>query len=129
MKKIGWNFVSGLFAVLMAGAWAAPAGAQMVEVKEKPRMYTYEAFWNIPRARWAEMEKGAPGGQKVLDNAMASGGIIAYGTDSAVLHDAEGATHDSWWSAMSMAGTLNVLDGLEKSGGTTASVLTSATKH
>jgi hypothetical protein len=129
MNSRRWNVVFGLCVLAMAGAWAAPAGAQMAEVKEKPRMYTYEAFWNIPRARWAEMEKANPGGQKVLDNALASGGIVAYGTDSAVLHDAEGATHDNWWSAMSMAGALNVLDGLEKSGGTAASVLTSATKH
>jgi hypothetical protein len=113
----------------MAGACAAPAGAQMADVKEKPRMYTYEAFWSIPRARWAEMDKANPGSQKILDNAMASGAIVAYGSDSAALHDVDGATHDNWWSAMSMAGTLNVLDGLEKSAGTASSVLTSATKH
>lgn len=129
MNRTRLKVVSALFAVSMAGAWAAPAGAQMAEVKEKPRMYTYEAFWSIPRARWAEMEKANPGGQKVLDNALASGGIVAYGADSAVLHDAEGATHDNWWSAMSIAGTLNVLDGLEKSAGAAAPVLASATKH
>jgi hypothetical protein len=113
----------------MAGAWAAPARAQMAEVKEKPRMYTYEAFWSIPRAHWTEMEKPNPGNQKTLDNALASGGIVGYGSDTAVLHDAEGATHDSWWSSMSMAGTLHVLDEFEKSGSSTSTVLTTATKH
>jgi hypothetical protein len=108
---------------------AAPAGAQMAEVKEKPRMYTHEAFWAIPRARWPEMEKANPAEQKILERALASGGIVAYGNDSAVLHDADGATHDGWWSAMSIAGTLNVLDEFDKSGGTTAPILVSATKH
>jgi hypothetical protein len=75
------------------------------------------------------MEKSNPSDQKILDKAMASGGIVGFGNDSAELHEADGATHDSWWSAMSMAGTLNVLDEFEKSGGSTASVLTSATKH
>ena len=34
-----------------------------------------------------------------------------------LLHDADGATHDNWWQSMSMAGTLAVLDDLEKVGG------------
>jgi hypothetical protein len=129
MNRMSWHIVCGLCAVVIAGAWAVPARAQMAEVKEKPRLYTYEAFWSMPRARWTEMEKVNPGNQKILDNAMTSGGLVGYGSDSAVLHDAEGATHDSWWSSMSMAGTLNVLDELERTGSSTASVLTSATKH
>jgi hypothetical protein len=52
--------VSGIFASVLVGACPDPAGAQMAEVKEKPRMYTYEAFWSIPRARWAEMDKPNP---------------------------------------------------------------------
>jgi hypothetical protein len=27
-----------------------------------------------------------------------------------LIHQPDGATHDEWWSAMSMAGLLNVLD-------------------
>jgi len=129
MKKTARNVVFGLFAAALAGTLAAPAGAQTADAKDKPRLYTYEAYWSIPRARWAEMEKPNPGSQKIFDNALASGGLVAYGSDSAEIHDAEGATHDSWWSAMSMAGTLNVLDALVKSGGTAAPVLSSATKH
>ncbi|HKT69067.1 MAG TPA: hypothetical protein VJP83_06500, partial [Terriglobales bacterium] len=37
--------------------------------------------------------------------------------------------HDNWWSAMSMAGVLNVLDQFYKNGGATAPVLANATKH
>jgi hypothetical protein len=46
-----------------------------------------------------------------------------------VVHQADGITHDDWWSAMSMAGVLNVLDQLEKSSAGATSVLTSATNH
>jgi hypothetical protein len=74
------------------------------------------------------MEKTNPNDQKILDKAFANGGIVAYGNDNAALHDVDGATHDSWWSSMSMAGTLAVLEEFEKSSGSTA-VLASATKH
>jgi hypothetical protein len=46
-----------------------------------------------------------------------------------LVHTADGMTHDDWWSAMSMAAMLNVLDRFYKSGTPTAPVLASATKH
>ena len=79
-------------------------------------MYTYEAFWVVPRARWTEFEKVNPAVQKVMDKAIASGVLVSYGSDSFLLHDADGATHDNWWQSMSMAGTLTVLDDLENVG-------------
>jgi hypothetical protein len=129
MKKKNWQFLAGLCAIVMAGAWASPSFAQSAEVKEKPRLYTYEAFWTVPRAKWAEFEKVNPNEQKVMDKAIASGVLVSYGSDSAVLHDADGATHDNWWQSMSMAGTLAVLDELEKAGSSAAPVLNSVTKH
>jgi len=129
MNKKNWQVLSGLCAIVMAGGWAALACAQSAEVKDKPRLYTYEAFWVVPRARWAEFEKVNPAVQKVMDKAIASGVIVSYGSDSALLHDAEGATHDNWWQSMSMAGTLAVLDDLEKAGGGSTPVLNSVTKH
>ncbi len=129
MKNNNWQILSGLCAIAMAGAWAAPACAQSAEVKEKPGLYTYEAYWTVPRARWAEFEKANPTMQKVMDKAIASGELVAYGSDSALLHDTDGATHDNWWQSMSMAGTLTVLDELEKASGGSSPVLNSATKH
>ena len=129
LNKKGWQFLLGLCAIMMVFAWGAPARAQSAEVKDKPRLYTYEAFWVVPRNKWTEFEKANPAEQKVLDKAIAGGVLVSYGSDSAVLHDAEGPTHDNWWQAMSMAGTLTVLDDLEKVGGSSASVLNSATKH
>ena len=64
-----------------------------------------------------------------MDKAIASGVLVSYGSDSALLHDADGATHDNWWQSMSMAGTLTVLDDLEKVGAGSTSVLNSVTKH
>jgi hypothetical protein len=127
MKTMSRHIVAGVCAVSMIGAWAATARAQMAEVKEKPAMYTYEAFWVVPRAHWAEFEKPNPAGEKIMEKALSGGTLVGYGVDSAALHDAEGATHDSWWSSLSMAGTLNVLDELEKLG--PSAVLASATKH
>jgi hypothetical protein len=60
---------------------------------------------------------------------MADGTIIAYGNDMNLVHQPDGSTHDSWWSAMSMAGILNVLDKFYKSGSATSPVMASATKH
>jgi len=121
--------LSTLCALVVAAVCAVSASAQTSEVKEKPRMYTYVGNWNIPRAQWSEMEKNTAADQTVLEKALANGTIVAYGNDVNLVHEVEGATHDDWWSAMSMAGLLNVLDQFYKSGSATSTVLSSATKH
>ena len=115
-------------ALAMAEALAVPAGAQS-DVKEKPRMYTYVGYWNIPRAQWGEMEKANAADQKTLEKALAGGTIVGYGADTNLIHQADGATHDQFWSATSMAGVLNLLDQFYKSGSATTPVLAGATKH
>lgn len=92
-------------------------------------MYSYIANWAIPRAQWGEMEKSVGDDQKILDQAIAKGTIVAYGSDENLVHSDGGFTHDNWWSANSMAGVLNVLDQFYKSGSATSPVLQSATKH
>jgi hypothetical protein len=108
---------------------AVPARAQTAEVKEKPPMYSYVSNWAIPRTQWGEMDKSYADDQKILDQAMAKGTIVGYGRDMELVHQADGGTHDDWWSAMSLAGLLNVLDQFYKSGTPTSPVLASATKH
>jgi hypothetical protein len=120
---------AGLCMLGMAAVWAAPARGQMSDDKEKPPMYSYVGYWNIPRAQWAEMEKASAADQQVLQKAIANGTIVAYGNDVNLVHQPDGDTHDDWWSAMSMAGLLNVLDQFYKSGSSTTPVLASATKH
>ena len=99
-----WRVVAVLCAVAMFAAGAAPAGAQMSEVKEKPPMYSYVGFWNIPRGQWAEMAKSDEADKSILDKAIANGTIMAYGHDVNMVHQPDQQTHDEWWSAMSMAG-------------------------
>ena len=122
----------GIFAVVCALVIVVGSALQaraQDEPKEKPPMYSYVAFWNIPRAQWADMDKNSAADQKVLDKAVADGSIVAYGSDLNLVHTADGTTHDAWWSAMSMAAVLNVLDKFYKSGTPTAPVLASSTKH
>ena len=106
----------------------APAMAQS-EVKEKPPLYTYVGDWAIPRAQWGEMDKANTADQPIYEKAFNAGTIVGYGNDVTIVHQGDGQTHDEWWSAMSMAGLLNVLDQFYKSGSSTTSVLTTATKH
>ena len=108
---------------------STPARAQASEVKEKPPMYTYVADWTIPRAQWADMEKSFQADQKLMEKAFAAGTIVGYGNDQNLVHQPDGPTHDDWWSAMSMAGLLNLLDQAYKSGNATTPVLSTATRH
>jgi hypothetical protein len=126
MKKQLLAAVCALAAIALLGV---PVIAQNSEVKEKAPMYSYVGNWAVPRAQWAEMEKNTAADQKILDKALASGTLIGYGSDVVLVHEADGATHDDWWSAMSIAGVLNVLDQFYQGGGTTVPVLGAATKH
>jgi len=129
MNRKLWKVFAGMCAIAMSAVWAAPARAQMSEMKEKPPMYSYVGFWNLPRAQWAEMAKSEAADREVLDKDIASGTIVGYGHDVNMVHQPDQPTHDEWWSAMSMAGLLNVLEQFYKSGSTTTPVLESATKH
>ncbi|HKW18179.1 MAG TPA: hypothetical protein VJO35_11795 [Terriglobales bacterium] len=105
----------------------SPTRAQ--EIKEKPPMYSYVANWQIPRSQWGDVEKTNAADQKILDKALASGTIVGYGNDENLVHQPEGETHDNFWSSMSMAGLLNVLDEFYKSPTIASPVLANATKH
>jgi hypothetical protein len=129
MNKKFWSAFALVCALAVAALWAAPACAQMSEVKEKPRMYSYISFWNIPRAQWGEMAKADAADEKIVEKALANGTIVGYGFDLNLIHQPDGATHDEWWSAMSLGGVLSVLDQFYKSGSPTSPVLGSASKH
>ncbi len=126
MNRKLWSLLAGL-CVLALSLAAAPARAQ--EVKEKPPMYSYVSNWQIPRAQWGEMDKSYTDDQKILDAAVAKGALVGFGRDVNLLHQPDGETHDDWWSGMSLAAVVNVLDQFYKSGTATSPVLTSATKH
>lgn len=129
MKRRLWSVFTGICVFALSTLWSVPSDAQSSEVKEKAPMYSYIANWQIPRTQWADMAKANAGDKSILDKALADGTIVAYGNDETLVHQADGITHDDWWSAMSLAGLIKVLDQLSAAGNTTSSVLASATKH
>ena len=127
-RKLGKVFAV-LCVVMLSAVWVVAAHAQMSEVKEKAPMYSYVSNCAIPRAQWADMAKASADDQKTLDKALADGTIVGYGNDMNLVHEADGETHDDWWSATSMAGVLHVLEQFYKAGTPTSPVLAGATKH
>ncbi len=127
MNTRHWSVFTGLCGLAVFALSAVPSGAQATEVKEKPPMYSYVANWQIPRAHWAEMGASNGADKAILDKAMADGTLVGYGNDVNLVHTPDGETHDDWWSSMSMAGLIKVLDQLL--GNSTSPVLESATKH
>ena len=77
MNKKLWRVFAGLCALAMSAVWALPVSAQMSEAKEKPPMYSYVSFWNIPRAQWADMAKADDTDRKILDKAIANRSVVA----------------------------------------------------
>ena len=80
MNRNVWRVFAGLCALAMSAVWASPASAQMSEAKEKPPMYSYVSFWNIPRAQWAEMAKADEADRKILDKPLPTEPSSATGT-------------------------------------------------
>lgn len=129
MNKRLWSVLAGLCGLMMSTLCAIPSSAQMSETNKKPPMYSYVADWQIPRANWADMEKANSANKAILDKALADGTIVGYGDDENLVHQPDGETHDGWWSAMSMAGLIKVLDQFYASPNATSPALASATKH
>jgi hypothetical protein len=129
MNRKSFCFFTGLCGLMTFALCAISSGAQTSEVKEKPAMYSYVANWQIPRARWADMEKENTSNKAILDKAMADGTLVGYGSDEVLVHSSDGETHDEWWSSMSMAGLLKVLDQFAGSSNASTGVLASSTKH
>jgi hypothetical protein len=129
MTKRPGRILATLCILALAALCVAPALAQMSDSKEKPPMYSYVSDWAIPRAQWADMEKNNAADQPILNKALAAGTLIGYGDDAMLIHQQDAPTHDDWWSSMSLAGLLNVLDQFYKAGNAVNPVLSSATKH
>ena len=128
MNKRLWGVFAGVCVLVACVASSTLVSAQS-EVKEKPPMYSYVSFWNIPRADWGEMAKSNAADQSILEKALSSGTLVGFGNDTNLVHNPEGYTHDDWWSSMSMAGLMNVLEQFYSSGNATIPVLEKATKH
>jgi len=120
---------AGFCSLLVLTARVATAGAQMPEVKPKPAMYSYVANWQFPRSSFADVEKQAAGGNPALAKAYDDGTIVGYGHDKNLVHTLEGDTHDTWWSAMSIAGLVKALNAVSATDMPNSSTMASANKH
>jgi hypothetical protein len=130
MKRSTWRVFAAVAALAALAAATTSAPAQTAEVKEKPRLYTYESNWVFPRAKWGDVDKdNATSNQKVLASALADGTLVGYGDDENLVHTADGPTHDNWWQANSMAGLMKVLDTFMKGSSSTNPLIQSSTKH
>jgi hypothetical protein len=127
-RKLGVVF-AGLFGLAALTLTAAPVFAQMQDVKPKPPMYGYTALWKIPRTHWSEMPQTVAADKAIMDKALADGTIIGYGDDENLVHSGDSQTHDNWWSSMSMAGLLKVLNQLYAAGNTRSPAIDAATGH
>jgi hypothetical protein len=116
MNRRFWTIFAGLFGLTTVILIAIPSSAQMQEVKPKPPMYSYVANWQVPRANWSDMENAVAPLNAVMDKAMADGTIIGHGNDVTLVHQPDAETHDNWWSSMSVAGLIKVLDQIHASG-------------
>ena len=120
----------GVAGLALLGMTAKLAGAQTVEVTQKPPLYRYVSYWTVPLTHWAELDKdNGTGNQKLLARALDDGTLVGYGDDENQVHAAEGFTHDNWWQASSIAGLMKVLEASHKGGGSSSPLLVSSTKH
>ena len=103
---------AGLCGVAVFALSAIPSGAQATEVKEKPAMYSYVANWTIPAEHWGDVAKINAFDNTIFQAALSDGTLVGYGNDVNMVHTPDGESHDTWWSATSLAGLLKVLDKL-----------------
>jgi hypothetical protein len=128
-KQTKWIF-AGVCALLLAGLVPAPVRAQdKMEVKEKPPMYSYIANWELSRDKWKDMETEMSKDGARLNKFLTDGTIIGYGRDVNLIHQEGQSTHDDWWSTMSWAGLLNVLQAQKASGSADAPVFATGKHH
>jgi hypothetical protein len=100
---------------------ATPTGAQ------DQTYYTYVSEWNVPRGQWGAFEKERDQQNATLQNLVADGTIVAWGSDANYVHTEDGYTHEGFFIATSRAGILKALETLRPPA--TGGSYTSVTKH
>ncbi|HUI75131.1 MAG TPA: hypothetical protein VLX32_09310 [Candidatus Acidoferrum sp.] len=123
LKRIA--VLTALFCVV--GLLCLPTGAQ--NQPEQAPIFTYVAQWAVPRAQWAEVEKMNEGNKALLDELVADGTLIGYGTFDNRIHSVDGMTHGSWFQANSLAGIFNALDKIYARPGAVTQPVQAASKH
>ena len=94
--------------VLLALAWALPAAAQ------DSRVYVRVELWDVKREMWPAFVKDYEKYDlPIYQKLFADGVINEYGIDSTWLHNPQGYTHSTWYSATNMAAFEKVGDAFD----------------
>jgi hypothetical protein len=110
---------AGLVAALLALAGAATAGqaggrAQAAAAEQA--VYTYVAFWSVPRADWSAVEDYYKASVPLMKKLMDAGTILGWGQARAFVHDQSGVTHLDWFTARGFADLAKTLDAIRAAG-------------
>ena len=106
MRKSLWKcaLAAGVFIWAIALGLATPAAAQ------DQGYYTYVSLWAVPRSQWAAFEKQDQASNSTLQNLVADGTIVDWGSEAARVHQEDGYTHAEWFTATSRAALLKALE-------------------
>jgi hypothetical protein len=122
MKRISC-FAAALLALVSVASLCAQQNAA-----EKPPQYTYVSEWGVPRNMWADYQKSSGPDIDMLTKGVADGTIVSWGMYSVLNHQEGQATHGTWFTAMSMANLMKMLETLRSAPGNTDPVL-AGSKH
>jgi hypothetical protein len=97
--------------------------------KGKPRVYTYVATWDVPRAQWGDMAKLDEQDKPLLDKLVADGTLVGYGAYYNLIHQEGEPTHGSWFTATSEGNLLKALEAIYAQPGSVGAAVQGASKH
>ena len=125
-KRTIWGVC--LLTLCLALATVRPLRAQTA-AKGKPRVYTYVATWDVPRAQWGDMAKLDEQDKPLLDKLVADGTLIGYGAYYNLIHQEGEPTHGSWFTATSEGNLLKALEAIYAQPGSVGAAVQGASKH
>lgn len=99
----------------------SPAAAQ------DQNYYTYVSLWAVPRSDWAAFDKQDQASASNMQKLVADGTVVAWGNETARVHQEDGYTHAEWFTANSREALLKALENQWASATNAAYV--STTKH
>jgi hypothetical protein len=102
-RKIPTGLTALCAALLVASAVWGPAKAKAQANGEEQAVYTYVAFWGVPRPQWPQIEKFYKDAVPTLNKLVADGTLVGWGNARNWVHDDSGMTHASWITAASFA--------------------------
>jgi DNA-binding Lrp family transcriptional regulator len=106
MQKSKFTFAC-LSVFCLAAAVCAPL---LAAAQSKSPIYTYVAFWDVPRAQWPEVNKSMPAEKATMEKLVANGTIVGFGAFESILHQEGAPTHGTWFTASSEGNILKALE-------------------